>query len=137
MDGMVRGEVRVWIEVVTAEDRMAKRRSDDNEWVDDDPDDREFEDHELEDHELEDHELEETDQDEVDQKRFSGDVAYCPECGAEILDDADICPKCFTWIDGTTHSRPSKLRRSLKTAVVVLLIAAAAIGCVGFVLIMR
>jgi hypothetical protein len=108
---------------------MARRRSDDEGWVDDDGigddggrGDRAFD---------------ETDHDEADQKRFSSDVAYCPECGAEIVDDADICPKCFTWIDGATHRRPSKLKRSIHTVVVVLLIVAAAVGFIGIALTTR
>lgn len=108
---------------------MAKRRSDDDGWVDDDDID--------DDGGRGDRGFDETDHDEADQKRFSSDVAYCPECGAEIVDDADICPKCFTWIDGTTHSKPSKLKRSLHTFVVVLLIVAAVVGCIGIALTTR
>lgn len=108
---------------------MAKRRSDDDGWVDDDDID--------DDGGRGDRGFDESDHDEADQKRFSSDVAYCPECGAEIVDDADICPKCFTWIDGTTHSKPSKLKRSLHTVVVVLLIVAAVVGCIGIALTTR
>ena len=108
---------------------MAKRRSDDDGWVDDDDID--------DDGGRGDRGFDETNHDEADQKRFSSDVAYCPECGAEIIDDADICPKCFTWIDGTTHSKPSKLKRSLHTVVVVLLIVAAVVGCIGIALTTR
>ena len=108
---------------------MAKRRSDDDGWVDDDDID--------DDGGRGDRGFDESDHDEADQKRFSSDVAYCPECGAEIIDDADICPKCFTWIDGTTHSKPSKLKRSLHTFVVVLLIVAAVVGCIGIALTTR
>lgn len=66
----------------------------------------------------------ETAHDEADFERFSSDVAFCPECGAEIYDAADICPKCFTWIDGnTTHRKPSAVRRSMRALVVLVLIA--------------
>ncbi|MFN9124319.1 MAG: zinc-ribbon domain-containing protein [bacterium] len=101
---------------------MAKRRSDDNEWVDDGYDDLGDDDADL---------------DAADQRRFASNVGYCPECGAEVVDDADICPKCFTWIDGTTHSKPSKLKRSLHTIVVVLLIVAAIVGFFGIALVTR
>ena len=101
---------------------MAKRRSDDNERVDDGYDDLGDDDADL---------------DAADQRRFASNVGYCPECGAEVVDDADICPKCFTWIDGTTHSRPSKLKRSLHTIVVVLLIVAAIVGFFGIALVTR
>ncbi|MFM7133610.1 MAG: zinc-ribbon domain-containing protein [Planctomycetota bacterium] len=43
--------------------------------------------------------------DAADRERFSSDTAYCPECGATVLDDADVCPKCFTWLAGETSSR--------------------------------
>ena len=72
----------------------------------------------------------------ADQRRFSSETAFCPECGAEIYDAADICPKCFSWIDGdTTHRKPSRLKRSLKTVVVLVLLAVflAGAGVVGLV----
>lgn len=109
---------------------MAKRRSDDDDRVEDD--------HGwAEDGGDDDAELDGSDHDEADQRRFSSNIAYCPECGAEVIDDADLCPKCFSWIDGTTHRKPSKLKRSIHVAVVVLLIVAGVVGCVGFVLVMR
>ncbi|MEY3143856.1 MAG: zinc-ribbon domain [Planctomycetota bacterium] len=109
---------------------MAKRRSNDDGWVGEGDDD-------IDDDGRDDDGFDDSEHDEADQKRFSSDVAYCPECGAEVIDDADICPKCFTWIDGTTHSRPSRFRRSLHLAVVVMLIVAAVVGCVGIALLMR
>lgn len=75
--------------------------------------------------------------DEADQKRFSSDTAFCPECGAEILDDADICPKCFTWIDGATHRRPSAFRRSFRTIVIVLVVIGMLLGCAGLIFVLR
>ena len=44
-----------------------------------------------------------------DLRRFGSEAdttAYCPECGAEVYDDADACPKCFTWITGRTLRKP-------------------------------
>ena len=103
---------------------MAKRR-DDDEWGDEGDDDlRDQMDRGSD-------ELEDTEQDEADQARFSSDTAFCPECGAEIADDADICPKCFTWIDGATHRRPSRLRRSFRIGVAILVVAGILFGCAG------
>lgn len=33
-------------------------------------------------------------------------TGYCPECGAEVWDQADICPKCFSVITGGVLHRP-------------------------------
>jgi hypothetical protein len=51
--------------------------------------------------------------DEPDEEREGGstrvrDTAFCPDCGAEIYDAADICPACFSWIDGETTRRPPR-----------------------------
>lgn len=75
--------------------------------------------------------------DAADRERFSSDTAYCPECGAKILDDADVCPKCFTWIAGETSSRPpvgKKTTARMHAVVVWLLIALflAGAGVFGF-----
>ncbi len=32
-------------------------------------------------------------------------IGYCPRCGAEVHEDADICPKCFEWITGDVLRR--------------------------------
>ena len=57
------------------------------------------------------------------------ETAFCPECGAEIYDAADVCPKCFAWIDGdTTRHAPHGRRRSerfVKFVVWALIIARA------------
>jgi hypothetical protein len=110
---------------------MARRRSDD--WDDSEDDDRDADaggDHDGSDHD--DSDLDDSDLDEADRQRLSSETGYCPECGAEIYDAADICPKCFTWIDGnTTHRRPSRVRSSLRVAVVVALLVVI-LGGVGF-----
>ena len=44
-----------------------------------------------------------------DLRRFGSEAdttAYCPECGAKGYDDADACPRCFTWITGRTLRKP-------------------------------
>jgi len=59
------------------------------------------------------------------------ETAFCPECGAEIYESADVCPKCFTWIDGDTMRHPPGKKRAAQwkhTIVVWILIAAMAAG---------
>jgi hypothetical protein len=59
--------------------------------------------------------------------RFSEQSAHCPECGAEIWDQADICPKCYSYLAGHTSSRAptSKLFRQKWVVVVTLLVIVA------------
>lgn len=61
-----------------------------------------------------------------DLARFSGEQAHCPACGAEIWDDAAICPQCGEVLDGDT-SRSTPLdawwRRRWKLLLVILLLA--------------
>lgn len=40
-----------------------------------------------------------------DIERFSAETGHCPFCGAEIWDQADVCPKCRNYIGGDTLSR--------------------------------
>lgn len=40
-----------------------------------------------------------------DIERFSDDTGHCPHCGAEIWDQADVCPRCRNYIGGDTLSR--------------------------------
>jgi hypothetical protein len=42
---------------------------------------------------------------EDDIERFSRDTAYCPDCGAEVWDAAEVCPECHAYIGGNTRSR--------------------------------
>ena len=47
-----------------------------------------------------------------DIERFSEPVVgRCPECGHHVIEDADICPKChsFLW-DGPQTKKKSKMR---------------------------
>lgn len=41
-----------------------------------------------------------------DIERFSGQTAYCPECGGEVWDQAEFCPSCGAQVGGETLSRP-------------------------------
>lgn len=61
----------------------------------------------------------------------STDTAFCPECGAEIFDAADVCPKCYSWIDGETTRHPPRRGRAKDRwikLVAWILIAAIVIG---------
>lgn len=52
--------------------------------------------------------------------RGQRDTGFCPECGAEIYDAADICPKCFAWIDGdTTRHHPRRRRAAQRWTLIV------------------
>jgi hypothetical protein len=42
---------------------------------------------------------------EDDIERFSRETAYCPDCGEEVWDLADVCPKCYAYVGGNTSSR--------------------------------
>jgi hypothetical protein len=79
-----------------------------------------------------DDDLEPFDQDDDDSDE---QTAYCPECGAVVHETADICSKCFTWIDGASRHPPGKLRsRERWNAVVaILLIASMLAGAVLFI----
>lgn len=43
---------------------------------------------------------------EADLERFSRDTGYCPDCGAEVFDQADICPACYAYLGGDVARRP-------------------------------
>ncbi|MHC4946941.1 MAG: hypothetical protein ACYTG1_01575 [Planctomycetota bacterium] len=44
-----------------------------------------------------------------DLARFGAETAHCPDCGAEIWDQADICPECRAWLgDGTARHAPDE-----------------------------
>jgi hypothetical protein len=68
-----------------------------------------------------------------DVERFSGETAYCPDCGAEIWDAAEVCPKCFAYLGGNTSIRSGVAREKQRRAVValvIILIVLLVIGCV-------
>ncbi|MCA9284508.1 MAG: hypothetical protein KDA22_04795 [Phycisphaerales bacterium] len=62
-----------------------------------------------------------------DLERFSSDTAICPECGAEVWDQADVCPSCYAYIGGSASSRhPVERwwrRRWMVLVVIALLVA--------------
>ena len=62
-----------------------------------------------------------------DIERFDREHGYCPECGTEIWDQADVCPKCFAYLDGETLSRPPMdawLRKRWTLLVIIVLLIA-------------
>jgi hypothetical protein len=72
---------------------------------------------------------------ERDRQRFASDTAFCPECGAEVYDAADVCPKCFTWINGETVRHPKARRRErIRGIVVWILIGTMLLGASLFAL---
>lgn len=80
--------------------------------------------------------LDEDEHDALDRARFDSDTAFCPECGAEIYDAADVCPKCFTWIDGETRGRPlSRRRQTIRQTIVWVLIVTLLAGAGVFSLV--
>lgn len=43
---------------------------------------------------------------EDDIRRFDRQEAFCPDCGAEVFDAAEVCPKCYAYLGGNTSVRP-------------------------------
>lgn len=100
------------------------------------PSDDDARDH-ARDHEFDaelDEELDEHDR--ADQARFASETAFCPECGSEVHDSADVCSTCFTWIDGATTRAPitRRARREFRRIVIWILIGALLLsaGVFGF-----
>ncbi|MGE3109184.1 MAG: hypothetical protein AB7G11_15565 [Phycisphaerales bacterium] len=59
--------------------------------------------------------------------RFGDVTQKCPECRAELYDDAEVCWKCGCAISGgATRTRP----------IPTWMLVSAAVGCVGFIIIM-
>lgn len=70
----------------------------------------------------------------ADIERFSSEVAHCPECGAEVWDDAVKCPECFAIIDGATmrHSPLQAWWRNRWLVALVVLLIVAMLGLLPF-----
>ncbi|MCE9620108.1 MAG: hypothetical protein K8R92_09380 [Planctomycetes bacterium] len=63
----------------------------------------------------------------VDAPDAESAVVYCPDCGSEMHPDAEICPKCFCFIEGQRLRRPplkERTRRARTVLIVLLLVAA-------------
>ncbi len=65
-----------------------------------------------------------------DLRRFAGETAYCPGCGGEIWDQAEVCPACGAYLGGSTSSRPPGRQAFRKR----LLILAALLALVALIL---
>lgn len=46
-----------------------------------------------------------------DLRRFGGETAFCPDCGAQIWDQADVCPRCYAYLGGETARHRSRAHR--------------------------
>lgn len=68
-----------------------------------------------------------------DIERFSDDTGRCPNCGAEVWDQAEFCPECGDQI-GSDISRRSPIDRDLRNRVFILIIALVVIGFVLLVI---
>jgi hypothetical protein len=67
--------------------------------------------------------------------RFRDSTGYCPECGAEVWDDVEVCPKCSSPIGGNVlhrHPEAERARRKMITLIVIVTIIAF-LGLVGLV----
>lgn len=53
-----------------------------------------------------------------DLDRFGGEAerstGFCPHCGAELSDLADICPKCHSWIPEGVQRHPPIVRELVR-----------------------
>ncbi|MDZ4753996.1 MAG: hypothetical protein SGJ11_05815 [Phycisphaerae bacterium] len=69
-----------------------------------------------------------------DLRRFGGESAYCPDCGANVWDQTDVCPKCYAYLGGDTARAPGAARRQRRErwrAIVVVLLIIGFLGLVG------
>lgn len=64
-----------------------------------------------------------------DIERFNRETAYCPDCGAEVWDQAEVCPKCFAYLGGETSTRPP-IRKTMDHKWLILLILAVLVSFV-------
>lgn len=55
-----------------------------------------------------------------DIERLDHETATCPDCGAEIWDAAEICPKCYAYLGGNAVDR-KPVPRWLRLVLIVLL----------------
>lgn len=60
---------------------------------------------------------------EEDLQRFRDESGYCPKCGNEIWDSAEVCPQCGDYIGGQVSSRdPGKRNRRQQLVVIIAII---------------
>ena len=64
-----------------------------------------------------------------DLERFSRDTAFCPDCGAEVWDQAEVCSACGAYLHGETMRHPLREgRRRRQWLTLVAVITAIAFG---------
>lgn len=69
-----------------------------------------------------------------DIERFAGDTGFCPDCGAEVWDQAPACPSCGSMLAGGTathHPVEGGLRRRWIVVVAVIVLLAFAMAILG------
>lgn len=66
-----------------------------------------------------------------DLRRFSAREAFCPDCGAGIHDQADVCPKCYAYLAGET-SRFRPVERDLRGRFIALTVVALILVLLGW-----
>ncbi len=59
-----------------------------------------------------------------DLRRFGGEIAYCPDCGGEVWDQAEVCPACGAYLGGSTSSRPLHRQVFRKRALILVALLA-------------
>ena len=57
-----------------------------------------------------------------DLARFGGDTAFCPDCGAELWDQAEVCPACSSLVGGRMIGRRGRRFRRARTWITVIAI---------------
>jgi predicted nucleic acid-binding Zn ribbon protein len=66
-----------------------------------------------------------------DVRRFAAGEAFCPDCGAEIHDQAEVCPKCYAYLAGeTSRFRPAE--RDLRGRFIALTVVALILVLLGW-----
>ena len=68
-----------------------------------------------------------------DIRRFSRETAYCPDCGEEIWDALNTCPRCGSYIpEGPSRHRP--IDRYFRQKWIVVVIVLVLVGFLWFLL---
>ncbi len=62
-----------------------------------------------------------------DIERFSEETGHCPNCGAEVWDQAEFCPDCGDQI-GSNISRYAPIDRDMRNRMFILVIVLIIIG---------
>ncbi len=71
-------------------------------------------------------ELEGEDPTDEDIRRFSAPVVgRCPDCGAAVIEEAEICPKCHAFLWDGPARRESAPRKGVRIVAIVLVVIVA------------